>query len=144
MNSLIDKYTELLRENPASDVQEAKEEDKLNTHEDNFDILRIIRANQNKQRQQKEMNCIIEDPSEVSMKEYEVEETCNSELSERLSRSVIIPAAAAELLGERSGDGRKRAGHRRMESRSFDKSSLKKIMEIDLETTDKMGRKGFK
>ena len=147
MNMLIDKYAKLLRpipESPDDNYISKFEEDKLNSPEGNLDILRIIHANQNKQRQLKEVNCIIEDPGEIILDE--VEETCNSELSkipERFSRSVSIPVSDAEqfLLEERAeNDNRsKLPRHRRMESRSFDKSSLKKIMEIDL---DKVGCKG--
>jgi len=151
MNSFIDKYAELLKGSPQSPTKIYKqggeyEEDKMSSPEDNYNILRIINANQTKQRQQKEVNCIIEDPSEMIIEECEIEDTCNSELSKMtdgFSRSVIIPVSDPEqflLGGKVETTGRaKRPGHRRMESRSFDKSSLKKIMEINLE---KIGRKG--
>ena len=145
MNMMIEKYQEIIHGNSPSPYKSNKynkspfEESKFCSpinSEDNFNILRIINENQSKQMKQNEVKCIIEDPGE---EDFEIEDTCNSDIAkipERFSQSVIIPVTETErfFLDEKS-DGIKprRGGHKRMESRSFDKSTINKIKGINLD-----------
>ena len=141
---MINKYVELLYERHESPAKEHREISPFKgnnvyspmSSEDNFSIMRIIYENQDKQLKQKEV-CIIDDTE----MDYEIEETCNSEISkvpERLSHSVIIPETKTErfFIDEKIETGKRvrKGRHKRMESRSFDKFSLNKIRAIDLES----------
>jgi len=165
MHKFIDKYAEMMNEKSGADScskqsalkphqdkgkQGPTEENKKQTysgHEEGKGVLEAIHASQTKQRQQKLTNYIIDDPIEISPENDNTEEISNSEYSksrEKYSQSVIIPVqnpVSEVYIGRKPGldpgmSGSRKTAHRRMESRSFDVSSIKKIMSIDLASVD--------
>eukprot|EP01022_Parablepharisma_sp_SALTPOND_P001492 TRINITY_DN106553_c0_g1_i1.p2 TRINITY_DN106553_c0_g1~~TRINITY_DN106553_c0_g1_i1.p2 ORF type:complete len:206 (+),score=26.18 TRINITY_DN106553_c0_g1_i1:1103-1720(+) len=159
MHKFIDKYAELISEDFQAKTGFKKPEKKpLEEHklrrshfaaqEESYNVLETIHASQNKQRQQKQTNYIIDDPGDIRPENNEREEICEDDFvkgREKYSQSVIVPMCTTESFVGRekvtSKKSLKRTAHRRMESRSFDASSIKQIMSIDLESVDKVGYK---
>ena len=126
MHKFIDKYSELLhKDHPL-------EEDKFQPHasqEETYNVLGALRMTQNKQKQQKQTNYIIEDPDElqVDFSEFKKEKYKRLKASEKHSQSVVMePSVTPEIA-----QVKKRSKHRRTESINLDNGSVKKIMSMD-------------
>ncbi len=163
MHKFIDKFMELTSDDPTTTAKKSgpvpttklpaaakKSHEEFKDHEEGYSILEAIQASQTKQRQQKQTNYIIDDPAEIKPENCAPEEIADLDYvrgREKYSQSVIVPVCSESEDVKKSttkneSTSRRKTAHRRMESRSFDVSSIKKIMSIDLETVDfKVGLK---
>ena len=125
MNEFIDKYVQLI------DESKGPEEEKVtsyNKKEETFDVLGALHATQVKQKQQKRINYIIEDPDEMPAELYQLKKEENfKRVKERHSQSMAnSPEKTKDTLNVK-----KKSKHRRTESINLDNKSVKKIMSMD-------------
>ena len=140
------KQTRIVLQSPEESSNHISREEKkqprtaiVPSQEEGYHILETIHASQIKQRQQKQTNYIIDNPGDIqpeSNDPEEISELEHSKAKEKFSQSVVESASMASGKKAEGSASSKKAAHRRMESRSFDVSSIKKIMSIKLDNTD--------
>ena len=129
MHEFIDKYTQLLHNQPNNSEEEKVEEyECLETHK----VLEAINETQSKQRRQKRINYIIEQADEIQLTAPQIKEqriTKKPKGCNRHSQSVVISMPAVKENHKAKG----RSKHRRTESINLDSNTVKRIMSMNLD-----------
>eukprot|EP00826_Nyctotherus_ovalis_P004458 TRINITY_DN1096_c0_g2_i4.p1 TRINITY_DN1096_c0_g2~~TRINITY_DN1096_c0_g2_i4.p1 ORF type:complete len:142 (+),score=51.39 TRINITY_DN1096_c0_g2_i4:358-783(+) len=139
MYKFIDKYTEFLcRDKLTPNCKE----DKLPYYKDSeesYKVLEALNETQNKQRRQKKMNYVIEEPDEVQVSGVKVEEQRSlwrAKAGGKHSQSVVLAAPVVkENLKVKS-----RSKHRRTESINLDSTSVKRMMNMQFDPVTLAGK----